>query len=70
MIRKSLIAAASIALLVGSTAGAAPCRDPKTHRFIKCATASAAPVANVVKYKSGRCHVASGPNKGKFTKCP
>jgi hypothetical protein len=25
--------------------------------------------SNVVKDKNGKCHVASGPKKGQFTKC-
>ena len=36
MIRTMLAAAAAFSLLVGTAVGAAPCRDPKTHKFIKC----------------------------------
>jgi hypothetical protein len=34
------------------------------------ATSSAAAAGGVTKDKNGRCHVASGPKKGQFTKCP
>ena len=61
MLRFTLAAAAALAL-VATPAIAAPCKDAK-GKFIKC------PPANVVKGKDGKCRVAIGPNKGKFTKC-
>jgi len=47
------------------------CRDAK-GKFIKCspAAASVATTGNVVKDAKGKCHIASGPKKGQFTKCP
>jgi hypothetical protein len=67
--KKLLIAFTTIAVL-GSVADAkAPlCRDAK-GKFTKCPTAAAAPV-NVTKDAKGKCHFASGPKKGQFTKCP
>ena len=67
--KKLLIAFTAVALL-GSIADAkAPaCRDAK-GKFTKCPTAAAAP-ANVTKDAKGKCHFASGPKKGQFTKCP
>lgn len=73
--RKITFAVASIALLTASTSAfaAGPCKDPK-GKFIKCptpaaTTAPAATAGGVTKDKNGRCHVASGPKKGQFTKC-
>lgn len=61
--RSMLLAAA---LAVASTPVlAAPCHDT-AGKFIKCPVVAPA----VVKDKFGKCHVASGPNKGKFAKCP
>ncbi len=58
------LAAAALAL-VATPGLAAPCKDAK-GKFVKCPT----PVThNVVKGKDGKCRVATGPNKGKFTKC-
>jgi hypothetical protein len=57
VIRSVLTAAAALSLLVGGTAGAAPCKDPKTHKFVKC------PPAKPVPPK----HCKDG--KGKFVKC-
>ena len=51
-----------VALLSGSAALAGPCKDAK-GKFIKC------PPSHVTKGKDGRCRVAAGPSKGKFTKC-
>jgi uncharacterized Zn-binding protein involved in type VI secretion len=91
MVRTILAGVAALALASTATAApkaapakpaaaakAAPvrCTDPKTKRFIKCgsSTAAAKPAAAasaaVTKDKNGRCHVASGPKKGQFTKCP
>lgn len=67
--KKLLIAFTAVALL-GSVADAkGPCRDKTTGKFAKCPPA-AAPATGVTKDKNGKCHVASGPKKGQFTKCP
>lgn len=55
--------------LAASAGLAAPCRDAK-GKFIKCPTATAAAAPAVTKDAKGKCHVASGPKKGTFTKCP
>jgi hypothetical protein len=76
MIRTLTTAMATVALLAGAASAsfAAPCKDAK-GKFIKCPPAAAAPAtgkamaANVTKDSKGRCHVASGPKKGQFTKC-
>lgn len=70
MLRTVLTASAALALIVGTAAGAAPCRDAK-GKFIKCPSpaAATAPAGNVVKDAKGKCHIASGPKKGQFTKC-
>ena len=71
MIRTLLTAAASFALIAtAGTAGAAPCKDAK-GKFTKCPPAAArASTGNVTKDAKGKCHIASGPKKGQFTKCP
>ena len=61
MLRFTLAAAAALAL-VATPGLTAPCKDAK-GKFIKC------PPSNVIKGKDGKCRVATGPNKGKFTKC-
>jgi len=69
MIRTSLFAIASLALLSGTPALAAPCKDAK-GKFIKCpATAAHPATAGVMRDAKGKCHIASGPKKGQFTKC-
>jgi len=70
MLRLTLALAA--VAMIAAPAGAAPqCKDPKTKRFIKCPpAASPAPAGGITKDKNGKCHVASGKDKGKFTKCP
>jgi hypothetical protein len=69
MIRIALIAAAVCLSL--SPALAAPCKDAK-GKFTKCPPAAAAKLSagGVTKDKNGKCHIASGPKKGQFTKCP
>ena len=70
--RKFSLALASLAMLASSAAFAAPCKDAK-GKFIKCPTAGAKPAAaavGVTKDAKGKCHIASGPKKGQFTKCP
>ena len=73
MIRTSMLALASIALVAGAPALAAPCKDAK-GKFIKGPPAAKATPAvaagGVTKDAKGKCHVASGPKKGQFTKCP
>ncbi len=52
--------------VLAHAANAAQCKDPKTHKFIKCpptAAASATPAATTAKTQ---CRDA----KGKFVKCP
>jgi hypothetical protein len=61
MIRTMLAAAAAMSLLVGTAAGAAACRDPKTHKFVKCPPPVAKTTANAAKH----CRNA----KGHFVKC-
>ncbi|QNA83763.1 hypothetical protein G4G27_07000 [Sphingomonas sp. So64.6b] len=69
--RKFSLALASFALLASTGALAAPCKDAK-GKFIKCPPKTAAPAATggVTKDAKGKCHIASGPKKGQFTKCP
>ena len=55
--------------LVASAGVAAPCRDAR-GKFTKCPPAAAAASPAVSKDAKGRCHVASGPKKGQFSKCP
>ncbi|WP_288338475.1 hypothetical protein [uncultured Sphingomonas sp.] len=55
--RKLFVAAATLSLLAGAPAFAAPCKDAKTGKFIKCPPKAAA--------KAVRCKDA----KGKFAKC-
>ena len=55
MIRKMLVAAATLAMLAGTASIAAPCKDAK-GKFMKCPPAKPAPAA--------RCRL-----KGKFVKC-
>lgn len=72
MIRTSLFALASIALVASAPTLAAPCKDAK-GKFVKCPPKAAAPApvaGGVTKDAKGKCHVASGPKKGQFTKCP
>jgi len=69
MFRVSIIAA-SLALIAAPSMAAGPCKDAK-GKFTKCPpTAAAATAGGVVKDAKGKCHIASGPKKGQFTKCP
>jgi hypothetical protein len=66
------ILSVTVALTMATGVLAAPCKDAK-GKFTKCppAAAAAAPAAgNVTKDAKGKCHIASGPKKGQFTKCP
>jgi len=69
---KSLAFVASISIMVAGAANAAPCKDAK-GRFTKCPPAAAKSTtasSNITKDAKGKCHIASGPKKGQFTKCP
>ena len=68
MLRLTLACAAVAMMVSPVTAATTRCKDSKTGRFMKCPPKPAA--VGVTKDKNGKCHVASGPNKGKFTKCP
>jgi hypothetical protein len=56
MVRTFLTAAAALSLAISTAAGAVPCKDPKTGRFIKCPPKPAPPK---------KCRDA----KGHFAKC-
>lgn len=64
-----LLLALTAAALLTVPSFAAPCRDAK-GKFIKCPAASMAASPGVIKDAKGKCHIASGPKKGAFTKCP
>ena len=66
---KLFIALTAAALLTAPTYAGTACRDAK-GKFTKCPPAAAAAAPGVTKDKNGKCHVASGPKKGAFTKCP
>ena len=71
MIRKLMTAAALVGMLAATPSMAAPCKDAK-GKFVKCPDSKAAATAmkpGVVKDAKGKCHIASGPKKGHFTKC-
>ncbi len=66
---KLIAALAAASLIVApAVAGGKSCRDAK-GKFIKCPRAASA-AAGVTKDKNGKCHFASWPKKGQFTKCP
>jgi hypothetical protein len=70
--RKLSLVLASLAMITSAGALAAPpCKDAK-GKFIKCPpkAAAAAVTGGVTKDAKGKCHIASGPKKGQFTKCP
>ena len=64
---KLIVALTAAALIVSPALTAPACRDAK-GKFTKCPPAATAPA--VVKDAKGKCHFASGPKKGQFTKCP
>lgn len=66
--KKLLIALTAAALVVSPAFAGQQCRDAK-GKFTKCPTAAAAS-SNIVKDAKGKCHFATGPKKGQFTKCP
>ncbi|WP_260928238.1 hypothetical protein [Novosphingobium sp. 9] len=71
MIRKLMTAAALAGMIAATPTLAASCKDAK-GKFIKCppVTAKTAAISGgVTKDAKGRCHIASGPKKGQFTKC-
>jgi hypothetical protein len=63
-----LLFALTAAALLAAPSFSAACRDAK-GKFTKCPTAATASVG-VTKDAKGKCHFASGPKKGQFTKCP
>jgi hypothetical protein len=63
----ALLAAA--ALLSAPAYASGPCKDAK-GKFVKCPDKAAPAAGGIVKDKAGKCHIASGPKKGQFTKCP
>lgn len=65
------IAAIALAVVPMSAGATAPCKDAK-GKFTKCppAAAKAATTGSITKDAKGKCHIASGPKKGQFTKCP
>ena len=70
MVRNLLAAAAAISLLIGTAVGAAPCRDPKTHKFIKCPPPAAAKVTTTaVKTTTTSTTKRCRNSKGQFAKC-
>jgi hypothetical protein len=71
MVRKMLAAAAVISLLLGTAVGAAPCRDAKTHKFIKCPPPAAkVTVAKTTTTTAKTTTVKRCRNsKGQFAKC-
>ncbi|GAA0308312.1 hypothetical protein GCM10009087_17900 [Sphingomonas oligophenolica] len=70
MLRLSL-ALATVAMLTAPVNAATRCRDPKTKKFMVCPPPpAAAATGGVTKDKNGKCHIASGKNKGRFTPCP
>lgn len=66
---KVVAAFTALALIAAPSIAGDKCRDAK-GKFTKCPPAAATNATNVVKDAKGKCHVASGPNKGKFAKCP
>jgi hypothetical protein len=66
---KVMLALAAAALLAAPSFAGDKCRDAK-GKFTKCPPATAAATASgVTKDAKGKCHIASGPKKGQFTKC-
>ncbi len=64
---KLIVAFTAASLIVSPVFAGQQCRDAKGH-FTKCPPAAAS--AAVTKDAKGKCHFASGPKKGQFTKCP
>lgn len=60
--------AAAVAFIATSALAAGQCKDAQGE-FTKCPTAAAAVGGGVVKDAKGKCHIASGARKGRFTKC-
>ena len=66
MVRSFLAVAAALSLVIGTAAGAAPCKDPKTGKFIKCPPPAAKVTKTTTTSKTTtRCRNA----KGQFAKC-
>ena len=68
MVRKMFAALVLAGMIAATPTLAAPCRGAK-GKFVKCPPAATISTAGVMKDKNGRCHVASGPKRGQFTKC-
>lgn len=66
--RHLTLAIAALAV-IASPALSAPCKDAK-GKFTKCPPKEAAAAGGIVKDSKGKCHIAAGPKKGQFTKCP
>jgi hypothetical protein len=67
---KLLVALTAAALVMSPAFAGQQCRDAK-GKFTKCPPAAAAAASsNITKDAKGKCHFASGPKKGQFTKCP
>jgi hypothetical protein len=66
------ITALAIASLAVSPSFAAPCKDAK-GKFVKCpppvSAMSASAAGGITRDAKGKCHIATGPKKGQFTKC-
>jgi hypothetical protein len=66
---RRLTLAFAVAAIVTTPAIGAPCKDAK-GKFTKCPPAAAGVAsAAITKDAKGKCHIASGPKKGQFTKC-
>jgi hypothetical protein len=61
------LTALSVTALLAASLVAAPCKDAK-GKFTRCPPAAAPAAFN--KDAKGRCHVASGPTKGRLMACP
>lgn len=66
---RRMILAITVLTFAAAPALAATCKDSK-GRFIKCRSAAVVKATGgVTKDKNGKCHIASGPKKGQFTRC-
>ena len=67
MIRSLMTAAVALSVMAGTAAGATQCRDPKTHRFIKCPPPAVKVTSTTVSKTSTTNHCRDA--KGRFAKC-
>jgi hypothetical protein len=73
--RRIIIALALATFAASPALASSSCKDAK-GKYTKCPPAaaptstSASSSASVTKDAKGKCHVASGPKKGQYTKCP